>query len=142
MKVKIKKLHQDAITPKYAKPGDAGLDFTCIKVNEKLNYIEYETGIAIEVPYGYVGLLFPRSSISDKGLILANSVGVVDSGYRGPITFRFKYLDFGEKYNVGDRIGQMIIIPYRKIEFEVVEELSDSERGINGYGSTNIKEGE
>ena len=106
--------------------------------------VVYGTGLAFEIPEGYVGLLFPRSSNAKKDLLLSNSVGVLDSGYRGEVTFKFKPcevfekpdLTYPEKYEVGDRIGQLIIIPYPHIEFEVVEELSDTDRGAGGYGST------
>lgn len=138
MKVKIKKLHPDVIVPSYAKDGDAGLDLTAISVerDEYHNYV-YHTGIAIEIPKGYVGLIFPRSSVSKTNLTLRNSVGVIDSGFRGEITLKFGELDHSnDAYNVGDRIGQLIIMPYPYIEFEEVEELSKTERGEGGYGST------
>ena len=141
MKVKIKKLHPDAVVPRYAKPGDAGLDFTAtsMKVEDGVGGCTiYGTGLAVEIPPGHVGLLFPRSSLSNKALILTNHVGVIDSGYRGEIMFKFKDY-FGariNRYMVGERIGQMLIIPYPTIEFEEVEELSDTERGSSGYGST------
>lgn len=139
MKVKIKKLHPDAVIPKYAKEGDAGLDFTAISMENSrfTNYVEYGTGLAVEIPKGYVGLIFPRSSIYKTGFILSNSVGVIDSGYRGEIKFKFyKNDDFPEIYGKGDRIGQLVILPYPEIEFEQVKELESSERGDQGYGST------
>ena len=92
----------------------------------------------MEIPVGYVGLLFPRSSISNYDLTLSNSVGVVDSGYRGNIKFRFKQTS-DLTYYIGDRIVQIIIIPHPHIQFVEVDELSDSERGSGGYGHTGIK---
>ena len=175
MKVKIKKLHADAVVPSYATSGDAGMDLTAVtaQIDKSGLFIEYGTGIAVEIPHGYVGLLFPRSSLSKTSLVLANHVGVVDSGYRGEIKFRFKELNMSLKqiepeilktlqddrerkglplltgptessiwyasessYEVGERIGQLVIIPYPQIEFEEVEELSSTERGAGGYGST------
>lgn len=139
MKVKIKKLHPNAVIPSYAKHGDAGMDLTATKKKyDAKGNIVYGTDLAIEIPEGYVGLLFPRSSNSKYDLILSNSVGVIDSGYRGEIMMKFKETTFpyGGEYRVGDRIGQMIIMPYPKIEFEEVEELSVTERGDGGYGST------
>lgn len=154
MKVKIKKLHPDAIIPKYAKDGDAGLDLTAISMEyypsaDQMDfsstkdeygyvYFEFGTGLAIEIPEGYVGLIFPRSSISKTAMILANSVGVVDSGYRGEIKMRFKSnnLYTGKSYKIGEKVAQLIIIPYPQIELKEVTELSDSERGADGYGST------
>ena len=79
MKVKIKKLHKDAVIPKYAKPGDAGLDLVAVSLNSNDLFMEYDTGLAIQIPEGYVGLIFPRSSISNTAHTLANSVGVIDS---------------------------------------------------------------
>ena len=141
MEVKIKKLHEDAVIPKYAKPGDAGMDLTAVsmKIDEYGN-ICYGTGLAFEIPEGYVGLVFPRSSNCKKGIILTNCVGVIDSGYRGEVSFKFKEIALGNfskvTYKVGDRIGQIIIMPYPRIEFIEVDELSETERGTNGYGST------
>ena len=136
MEVKIKKLRKEAVSPCYAKAGDAGLDLTAVsKFSDEFGNICYGTGLAFEIPEGYVGLVFPRSSNSKKGLLLTNSVGVIDSGYRGEISFKFKCVG-GESYDVGDRVGQIIILPYPKIEFVEVEELSETDRGIGGYGST------
>jgi dUTP pyrophosphatase len=138
LKVNVKKLSDKAVMPQYAKPGDAGMDMTATSLIRNEVYYEYGTDIAVEIPEGYVGLLFPRSSISKTKQILANHVGVIDSGYRGEIKFRFKKLawDNGEVYNVGDRIGQLIIIPYPQVELVEVDELSSSDRGEGGYGST------
>lgn len=149
MKVKIKKLHQDAIVPQYAHINeDAGMDLVAVsKTLDSYGNVVYGTGLALEIPIGYVGLLFPRSSNSNKHLLLSNSVGVLDSGYRGEVTFKYKkqYVDFIEdiryhiidkEYNIGDRIGQILILPYPQIEFELVSELSESKRGEGGYGST------
>lgn len=139
MKVKVKKLNENAIIPSYAKLGDAGLDITTTGINEATeSYIEYKTGLAIEIPEGFVGLIFPRSSISKTDLILANSVGVIDSGYRGEIKLRFKISKEGDIniYEKGDKIGQLIIIPYPQIELEEVKELSSTERGEDSFGSS------
>jgi dUTP diphosphatase len=138
MKVKIKRLDRSAVIPKYAKDGDAGLDLTATayKVNEKGQYI-YTSDLALEIPDGYVGLLFPRSSICKKDLEMTNSVGVIDSNYRGPIKSVFNpTCEDPEIYELGERFAQLIIIPYPKIEFEEVEELSETNRGTGGYGST------
>jgi dUTP pyrophosphatase len=138
MKVKFKKLSPKAIMPSYAKQGDAGLDMTAIQVLKHEMYYEYRTGIAIEVPEGHVGLMFPRSSISKTKQILSNHVGVIDSGYRGEILFRFKKLawDNGEVYQEGDKVGQLVIIPIPAIELVEVDELSSTERGEGGFGSS------
>lgn len=140
MDVKIKKLAEGAIIPKYAKIGDAGMDLTATsKWYDDDNNVCYGTGIAMEIPNGYVGLVFPRSSNAKQDLILSNSVGVIDSGYRGEITFKFKLVEdrhLAKDYNVGDRVGQIIIMPYPIIEFVEVEELTKTERGDRGYGSS------
>lgn len=148
MKVKFKKLHPNAVTPSYAKAGDAGLDLTAVWVNPTKNYIEYGTGIAIEIPEGYVGFQVPRSSVTTTALILKNSIGIIDSGYRGELKVRFtrslraeidENLEETQKqvvYDVGDRIAQLIIVPIPKIELIEYEELSESERGTGGYGHT------
>ncbi len=142
MEVKIKKLVEGAITPKYAKDGDAGMDLTATsKWYDDDNNVCYGTGLAMEIPKGYVGLVFPRSSNARQDLILSNSVGVIDSGYRGEITFKFKLIEdrhLAKDYNVGDRVGQIIILPYPSIEFVEVDELSETERGTCGYGSSGI----
>ena len=157
MNIKIKKLHPNAVIPSYAKHGDAGMDLTAIhKDYDNEGNVVYKTGLAFEIPEGFVGLLFPRSSNAKKDLILSNSVGVLDSGYRGEVMFKFKrvfnLVEFGRvmdnenerhvvinDYNIGDKIGQLIILPYPQIEFEEVQELSMTERGEGGYGSTDKK---
>lgn len=140
MKIKIKKLHKDAIIPKYAKPGDAGMDLTAVSADfSNLNYLTYHTGLAVQIPEGYVGLLFPRSSVYKTGQQLTNSVGVIDSGYRGEIMLKYtRDIDDTERiaYSPGDRVGQLIVLPYPQVQFEEVEELSITERGEGGYGST------
>lgn len=127
-----------AIIPKYAHSTDAGMDLVAVSMNETDKYIEYDTGIALEIPKGYVGLVFPRSSVSKLDLVQANSVGVIDSSYRNSIKVRFKKLkDNGVcVYVPGERIAQLIILPYPMIGFNEVEKLSDSDRGLGGFGST------
>jgi dUTP pyrophosphatase len=136
MKVKVKKLHKDAIIPKYAKAGDAGLDLTAVAVEASTTALTYRTGLAVEIPEGHVGLLFPRSSVYKTGQTLMNCVGVIDSGYRGEVMLKFTLSPYGQEYDVGDRIGQLIIMPYPEVEFEEASELSSTDRGNGGYGST------
>jgi dUTP pyrophosphatase len=139
MKVNVK-LAEDAVLPAYSKEDDAGLDFVTTGITMTTSkYVEYGTGVHIEIPEGHVGLVFPRSSISKYDLLLTNSVGVIDSNYRGEIRFRFKKLSNGANetvYNIGDKIGQLIIVPIPKVELNVVDELSDTERGSRGFGSS------
>lgn len=143
LEVKIKKLHENAVIPTYSKDGDAGMDLTAVSVEHTPDYISYKTGLSFEIPTGYVGLLFPRSSNSKKDLLLTNSVGVLDSGYRGEVELRFKpilnnKLENISTYDVGDRVGQIMILPYPKIKFIESEELSSSDRGSGGFGSTGV----
>ncbi len=142
MKVKIKKIVDTAVIPQYAKPGDAGMDLTSTSYYYDANndnYV-YGTGLAVEIPEGFVGLVFPRSSNRKTQHYLTNHVGVIDSGYRGEIMLTFKHRDdifsSDRPYNVGDRIGQIIIMPYPTIEFVESDELSETERGTGGHGST------
>ena len=164
MQVKIKKLHKNAVIPTYSKQGDAGMDLTAVsRIFDKDGNVSYGTGLSFEIPEGYVGLLFPRSSNSKQDLLLSNSVGVLDSGYRGEVFFKFKpsaiYVDNEEGldeegesfdfvslpndgyaqdrfYKIGERVGQLIILPYPQIEFEEVDKLTDTERGEGGFGHT------
>lgn len=148
MDVKIKKLHPDAVIPKYAKAGDAGMDLTAVtKSYDRDGNIVYGTGLAFEIPEGYVGLVFPRSSLSRLDIALSNCVGVIDSGYRGEVTVKFKpAMLFNREqrpiilnnriYEVGERVAQIIIIPYPQITFVEADELSETERGTGGYGSS------
>lgn len=136
MKIKIKRLHEKAVIPTYANDGDACMDLTATEVLSTDNYIEYKTGIAIEIPKGFFGLVRPRSSVSKKDLLYKTS-GIIDSGYRGEITVRFEGIKGdGGVYVPGDRVAQIIILPYPPIEFEEVDELSNSKRGEGGHGST------
>ena len=135
VQIKIKKLNPEAVIPKYAHSGDAGMDVYAVTKKETEKFIEYSTGLAFEIPEQYVMLIFPRSSITNKDLMLKNSVGVLDSTYRGELILRFN--KFGnENYEIKEKIGQIIIIPYPNIEFEEVNELSETARGDGGFGST------
>lgn len=158
MEVKFKKLHPDAVTPSYAKEGDAGLDLVAVssKVDNDTLTHELCTGIAVEIPAGFVGLLFPRSSITKTGVRLGNAVGVIDSGYRGEIKFKFDMspisilkvslesvnhkeaedLPVTHAYEPYDKIGQLVIVPIPTISLKEVTELSGSERGDGGFGSS------
>jgi dUTP pyrophosphatase len=139
MQVRIKKLNENAVIPSYAKDGDAGMDLIATSIiGEEPFQITYGLGIALEIPKGFVGLVFPRSSIRKTDLSLTNCVGVIDSGYRGELqaTFRKHKGVASTTYEVGDRVAQIMIIPHPPIEFDAVDELSDTERGEGGFGST------
>jgi len=140
LRVKIKRLHPNAVIPKYAKAGDAGMDLVVTEVkSDEDDKVTYRTGLAFEIPIGFAGFLFSRSSIRNKDLSLSNSVGVVDSGYRGEVEATFYKTRFSsEIYEAGEKALQIIIMPYPQIEFEEVEELSTTERGTGGFGSTGV----
>lgn len=142
LNIKIKKLNNKAVVPTYSKDGDAGMDLVATSIiSETTTDVTYGIGIALEIPRGFVGLIFPRSSVRKYDLALTNCVGVIDSGYRGELRATFKKTnwlkgDSSEKYQLGDRIAQIMIIPYPQIQFEEVIELSNSDRGTGGFGST------
>ena len=147
--VKIMKLVEEAVIPQYSLEGDAGLDLTAtFRSYDEFGNVVYHTGIAMEIPKGYVGLLFQRSSVSKKQQFLTNAVGVIDSNYRGEIMLKFKptvqYHSkveslFNEMYEVGEKIGQLIILPYPSVNFILSDNLSDTVRGSSGFGSTDKK---
>lgn len=137
--VKFKKLDERAVIPSRAHERGAGWDLTCTSVQEDMrhNCVSYGTGLAVEIPDGFVGLIFPRSSVYKEDLDLTNAVGVIDSSYRGEVMAKFRILQpHTHRYTIGDRIGQLIIMPYPEVEFEQADKLDDSERGTGGYGST------
>jgi dUTP pyrophosphatase len=143
MNIKIKRLTTEAVLPTKAHNRDAGADMYCTEVEHLDKYINYRTGIAIAIPEGHVGLLFPRSSVRDKDLILSNCVGVIDSGYTGEISFsykKFKHKKFNYIYNSiyrkGDKIGQLLIVPITEYSWEEVDSLDETDRGNKGFGST------
>lgn len=155
MDIKIKRFNKNSVIPSYAKSGDAGMDLTAVtKTYDEYGNTVYGTGLGFEIPEGYFGLLVPRSSNAKTDLRLTNSSGVLDSGYRGEVLFKYRNdnfanlnlgmkaqflngdIGFSNEYEVGDRIGQLIILPYPQIQFVEVEDLENSERGIGGYGHT------
>jgi dUTP pyrophosphatase len=142
MKVLFKKLHPEAVKPKFGKPGDAGADLVATSVDfsrDSNNQIVYGTGLAVEIPEGMVGLVFPRSSIRNYDLVLSNGVGVIDSGYRGEIMATFNLKNpWADIYKVGDRIAQLVIMPVPLVQYTEVNELSETERNTSGHGSTGV----
>ena len=139
VKIKFKKLVPAAVEPKMAHKGDAGWDLTAVNCrwDREHGVYTYGTGLAVEIPEGYAGLLFPRSSIANKDLLLTNAVGIIDSGYRGEIMAKFCQRDDGGSiYGIGERIAQLVIIRLQWVDFEEADELSESERGEGGYGSS------
>lgn len=136
---------EDGFVPEYKHDGDAGADLRA-NIDGPLTIQPGEsawvpTGVRMAIPEGHVGLQFPRSGLGcNHGLCLANGVGVIDSGYRGEV--RAKLLNLGADQftvNPGDRICQLVIVPYTKARFCTVNELGESDRGTDGYGSTGVE---
>ena len=137
MILKVKRLNDKSVLPHYAKKGDAGMDLTCVSLVKDPKYYEYGTGLAMEIPEGHVGLIFPRSSISKTDHFLRNSVGVIDSGYRGEIKLRMSVPSSAEtEYKIGDKIGQLLIIELPWVQIKETNELNVTDRGEGGFGST------
>lgn len=128
--------------PEYAHEGDAGLDLRAVEdvTLQPGESALIRTGLHVEIPAGCVGLEFPRSGLGTKGLTMRNAVGVIDSGYRGEVRCAL-WNTTDEPYEVrrGDRICQMVVMPYCPCTIEESHELSDSERGTDGYGSTGVR---
>ena len=141
MRINFKKLVPEAQKPKFGKPGDAGADLVATSADMFKGQMIYGTGLAVEIPEGMVGLVFPRSSVRNYNLSMSNSVGVIDSGYRGEIMITFNITEkdkFPATYNIGDRIAQLVIVPVPLITYAETQELSETNRGTAGHGSTGV----
>lgn len=133
----LQRLDFDLPVPGYAHPGDAGLDlYAACGALVTGETVLIPTRVAVAVPDGYVGLVCPRSGLSKHGVTVANSPGVVDSGYRGELMVRLTTTSAPYEVFRGDRIAQLLIIPIARPEVNVVVDLDDTERGANGFGST------
>lgn len=145
MKVNFKKLNENAKAPSYGSSFAAGADL-CSAENEDTiipagKTVFVHTGIAMEIPEGYVGLVFARSGLAcKKGLAPANKVGVIDSDYRGEIMVALHNHSSEDKtIEKGERIAQISLVPYLTAEYEETDTLSDTIRGEGGFGSTGRK---
>ncbi|MCK5610136.1 dUTP diphosphatase [Candidatus Pacearchaeota archaeon] len=143
--VRFKKLNPRAQAPQRTYEHDAGFDLVATSMTESDQYIQYGVGLAFAIPPGYAMFLFPRSSVSKKNLCLVNCVGVIDSTYRGEVAARFRVTKEISRsdsspgdplYRVGDRVVQAIILELPQVEFNEVDELSDTARGTDGFGSS------
>lgn len=144
MELKVKKLTLDAIIPTYATDGSGCFDIYSTTAGDVFEDLTFDTGLSFEIPQGFVMLVFSRSGHGFKsGIRLANCVGVIDSDYRGELkvkltndssnkTSRLNWLTV----NKGDRIAQALVIPYPQVQFIEVDELTSTERGVGGFGST------
>ena len=144
-KVAVKKLKDTAVLPTYGSPFSAGADLYAV-VEEKTTIMPHETkliptGLAMEIPEGYAGLIYARSGLASKrGLAPANKVGVVDADYRGEVMVALhNHTDKEQFIEPGERIAQLVIAPFLKAEFDFADELSDTVRGVGGFGSTGTK---
>ena len=136
MEIRFKKLAPTAQTPTKAHNGDAGLDLYVSRCGYEHELWVCHSDIALEIPKGYVGLLFPRSSVSNTNLRMANCVGVIDASYRGEVSAKFDTKLNGKKYFVGDRFAQLVILPYLEVALQETDKLSGTDRGEGGYGSS------
>lgn len=150
MKIKFTRLNPKATIPVKATAGAAGFDLVALTCDVRSGVRTFGTGIAVEIPKGYMGVLVPRSSISNTLQAMANSVGIIDSDYRGEIMAKFVINGRGALaaaeerqancehpfYHIGDRICQLLIVPVADVELEEVDFLDDTARGAGGFGST------
>ena len=137
----ITRLHEDAVLPQRAYPGDAGFDLAaCERVRlEPGARALVGTGLAVAIPEGYAGFVQPRSGLAARhGISVVNSPGLVDSGYRGELRVVLLNTDARESFTVepGMRIAQLVVLPVPAISLLEVEELAESERGVRGFGSS------
>ena len=145
VELKYQCIHELAVAPYKKHETDAGYDLTCVAITKTRFYDIYHTGLKILIPKGYFGLLPQRSSISSKNQILSNCIGIDDSGYTGEITFRFRRFPISwidrifrraSYYQVGDRIGQLVVLKLPYTRLIEVNKMPETDRGEGGYGST------
>lgn len=142
MRIGVLKLEENAVVPEYAMEGDAGLDLVAIEkayiYTDRATLVR--TGIAVAIPAGYVGLIMPRSGLAAKNAVtVLNAPGVIDSGYRGEL--KVLLITHGQdifQVEPGDRIAQLIILPYMSVEMHEVHTLNATTRGGQGFGSTGV----
>lgn len=136
MEVRFKRLKPTAMMPTKAHNDDAGYDLYVSRCGYEHELWVCHSDIAFEIPAGHVGLVFPRSSVTNTDMRLANCVGVIDAGYRGEVSAKFDCHGNGKRYFGGDRFAQLIIMPIPDITLTEADQLTDTERGDGGYGST------
>lgn len=144
MIVRIKKLNENATLPTYGTEYSAGADL--YNLNEAVTIPAHKTvlihtGLSAEIPEGYAGLIYARSGLASKrGLAPANKVGVVDADYRGEIMVALhNHSDIDATVDAGERVAQLVVTPFLKVEYQLADELSDTVRGAGGFGSTGTK---
>lgn len=134
-------MKSEGILPTRATAGDAGLDLYSTRITQEADnsgklVLVYHTDIAVEIPEGYVGMLFMKSGVAKRSLSLCNCVGIIDCGYRGEIMGKFKVTTdaIPTVYQPGEAFGQLVIVPVMILEPTLVDELSSTERGEMGFG--------
>ena len=144
MELKFKKLNEKAVLPSRSHATDAGLDLTTYGFTQEVDasgklVLVYHTGLAVEIPEGHMGLIFMRSSVASKSLTLTNAVGIIDRFFSGEITLKFKVTtdSIPTVYQEGERIGQLVVVPYPQFDPVFVDEIAEGDRGEKGYGSSN-----
>ncbi|MBQ8308661.1 MAG: dUTP diphosphatase [Clostridia bacterium] len=144
--ISVKKLNENAILPTYGSEFAAGADLYALPDQGELVFAPNETkfvhtGLAMEIPEGYAGLVYARSGLASKrGLAPANKVGVIDSDYRGEIMVALhNHSGVEQKIAAGERVAQLVVTPFLKVDFALADELSDTVRGVGGFGSTGTK---
>lgn len=150
MNIRVKKLNENAVLPTKSTIDAAGYDLTVTEITTEVGedgvmMLVYHTGLSLEIPKHYAGFLFNRSSIAKKSLVLTNCVGVIDADYRGEIVAKFKVntTSIPAIFKPGDKFAQIIILPLLDVNYEFISEnddLTQTERGTGGYGSTDEKE--
>ena len=144
MKIRIKKLNENATLPTYGSEFAAGADLynldTPVTVNPHETVLVH-TGLSVEIPEGYAGLIYARSGLASKrGLAPANKVGVIDADYRGEVMVALhNHSEIPATVDAHERIAQLVVTPFLKVEYELADELSDTVRGEGGFGSTGTK---
>ena len=145
MQLKIKKLHPDAVIPKYATPGSACFDLHAVDCGQQTPVwgcqpVTFRTGLSFEIPTGYAIKIYSRSGHGFKNAVrLSNVVGIIDSDFRGEVMVRLTCDDAQLdvlRVNPGDRIAQAMLVPVEQVEFLEVDDLSSTSRGSGGFGST------
>jgi len=135
MKIKIKKNNPNAMY-RVATAGSAGIDIAATGFTIGISSITYHLGLSVEIPDGFFGMMVPRSSIVKRGLRMSNSVGIIDSDYRGEVKAVFDVIDFSDIYQTGEYVCQLIILPVIKFDLIEADELNETDRGTGGFGST------
>lgn len=143
MTIKYKRLTENAVAPVKAHLTDAGLDLFCTSIDTEINecgqiILVYHTGLALEIPEGYFGAIVPRSSIAKKSLMQTNHFAVIDSNYRGEVIVKMRATTdvVPAVYKPGERFCQMLILPVPDVQLEEAEQLTETDRGEGGFGST------